>query len=140
VTFSPRHSTQFGSVSEGGSLLVWSTSESGFIFRIRLGEELLTLDYAKYEDAIVAVGSKSGRVSIWDLRHSRTPLAAFQASQPAHAPVRKVLYYPFQAAEVVIGSYDRSVRRWNVLTTQCLFSSHPRLRADSCPILNFCRV
>ncbi|RDA84695.1 hypothetical protein CP532_2761 [Ophiocordyceps camponoti-leonardi (nom. inval.)] len=72
--------------------------------------ELLTHDWNKYQESVIAVAGVDRIVSVLDLRHtSKEPLSLLQGHEYA---VRRLAWSPHAADVLVSASYDMTVRLW----------------------------
>ena len=73
--------------------------------------EVLTHDWNKYRDGVVATGGVDGVLRTFDVRNPNAgPLAVMQGHRYA---VRRLAWSPHSADVLLSGSYDMTVRLWN---------------------------
>ena len=98
------------------------------------GLEALTCDWNKYKPTIVASGGTDKSVRIWDLRmitkldqpHSSSPMPAYHLRGPSplnellghEFAVRKVVFSPHDAQELLSTSYDMTCRVWRDMSDE----------------------
>jgi len=72
--------------------------------------EVLTADWCKYNDCVIATGSVDKSIKVWDVRQPQNELAVLRGHSYA---VRRVVFSPH--AETVLAScaYDMTVRLWD---------------------------
>ena len=78
-----------------------------------LGTEILSCDWNKYRDTVVATGSVDRQVCVWDIRNGSKPIAAFSNHQLA---VRRVRFSPHSDSLLLSCAYDMSVKLWSLAT------------------------
>lgn len=110
--FSPHHADLFGSVGSDQSLNLWQSSSPGPVLSVPMAHaaELLSLDWNKYQDRMIATTSADRTVKIWDLRMTRKELAGWLAHRLA---VKRVRWSPHSADLLLTTSYDMSVQLWH---------------------------
>jgi len=72
--------------------------------------EVLSVDWNKYNDALVATASVDKTVRVWDLRNAAAPLLTLAGHGFA---VRRVKWSPFAEHVLFSASYDMTVAMWN---------------------------
>ena len=144
VSWNPRHSDVFATCGGDGLLKIWDARRPpdapptlsvpvvsdpgmgiGAMMQATPPAEALCLDWCKYNDALLAVGSVDRCVRLIDVRRgggsSPSPLTAPSPSQSpvvaalhGHAyAVRRVAFSPHQEAVLASASYDMTVRLWD---------------------------
>lgn len=72
--------------------------------------EVLTADWCKYNDCLLATGSVDKSVKVWDVRAPARPVAVLAGHGYA---VRRVLFSPHAETLLASCSYDMTVRLWD---------------------------
>lgn len=72
--------------------------------------EVLTADWCKYNDCIIATGSVDKTIKVWDVRMTQRELTTLMGHTYA---VRRVLFSPHAPTVVASCGYDMSVRLWD---------------------------
>nr|XP_029138699.1 peroxisomal targeting signal 2 receptor-like [Labrus bergylta] len=96
-------------VSTGdGTLRVWDVKAAACRLTIPAHKaEILSCDWCKYDQNIVATGSVDCSVCVWDLRNARQPVNQLQGHTYA---IRRVKFSPFSGTMLASCSYDFTVR------------------------------
>ena len=82
----------------------------------RPAEEVLSVDWNKYNENVVAAGTSAGAIQLWDVRNARAPVAV---ADGAHRfAVKRVRWSPFHENVLATASYDLTVKIWNVQQQQ----------------------
>ena len=76
-------------------------------------QEVLSVDWNKYDEHCFATGAVDKTVRLWDLRAPQQPVQVLAAHTFA---VRRVRFCPHSAAQLLSASYDMSVCLWDVVT------------------------
>ena len=93
-----------------GVLQLWdltADTKKAQIFLSASDSELLTCDWAKYTDNVVATAGSDCVIRGWDLRNYTLPI--FQLEDHGHA-VKRIKFSPFHPGILASASYDLSVR------------------------------
>lgn len=72
--------------------------------------EVLSADWCKYQDCIIATGSIDKSIKIWDVRQPQRELTTLFGHQYA---VRRVQFSPHAESVLASCSYDMSVKLWD---------------------------
>lgn len=71
--------------------------------------EVMTVDWCKYNDDVLACGSADGAIRVWDVRQG-----AVQSTLRGHRrAVRRLVWSPFRPDRVLSASYDMTVVEWD---------------------------
>lgn len=120
AVWSPRSQHLFTSVDSNGGLRIWDVrrmagqSTDVAWHRSNGGGgptvvETLCVDWNKYQDNEVIVGTADGFVFVWDVRRTLHPTDAFQTHRLS---VRRVQFSPFQRDLFASTSYDMTAVIW----------------------------
>ncbi|XP_023258290.1 peroxisomal targeting signal 2 receptor-like, partial [Seriola lalandi dorsalis] len=94
-----------------GTLRVWDLKAAVCRLAIPAHKaEILSCDWCKYDQNIVATGSVDCSVCVWDLRNVRQPVNQLQGHTYA---IRRVKFSPFSKTVLASCSYDFTVRFWD---------------------------
>uniref|UniRef100_A0A674P771 Peroxin-7 n=1 Tax=Takifugu rubripes TaxID=31033 RepID=A0A674P771_TAKRU len=109
--WSPHIPGCFASVSGDGTLRVWDVKRAACRLAVPAHQaEILTCDWCKYDQNIIATGSVDCSVYIWDLRNVRHPVNQLLGHTYA---IRRLKFCPFSRSLVASCSYDFTVRFWD---------------------------
>lgn len=117
VAWNPQSADVFLTASGDHTTRVWDVrhAQGARLSLNAQGGEVLSADWCKYDDCVVATGSVDRHVRVWDLRRVSAPLAVLPGHQFA---VRRVQFSPHQATVLATCSYDMSVRLWDYARAQ----------------------
>ena len=79
--------------------------------RLKHAYQVLSVDWNKYWEELLAVGSIDGTISIWDLRMAQIPVSTFKGH--SHA-IKRVQWSPHKARVLLTVSYDTSICLWDM--------------------------
>jgi peroxin-7 len=106
-----RNPSLVASVGGDGHLKVMDTRDQKVLSLAFVNTEILSLDWNKYRDTVIATGSVDRNVCVWDIRNAGKPLCSFTNHQLA---VRRVRFNPHSDSLLLSCSYDMSVKLWSV--------------------------
>ncbi|CAB1440481.1 unnamed protein product [Pleuronectes platessa] len=99
------------SILGDGTLRVWDLKAAACRLAIPAHKaEILSCDWCKYDQNLVATGSVDCSVCVWDLRNVRQPVSQLQGHTYA---IRRVKFSPFSPTVLASCSYDFTVRFWD---------------------------
>lgn len=119
ANWSPQHAEVFLSASGDGTSKVWDLRQPGPSISFMPHPpaspgsppfEVLTADWCKYNDCIIATGSVDKTIKIWDLRNLTKEVAMLEGHNFA---VRRLQFSPHRETLLVSCSYDMSVCFWD---------------------------
>lgn len=113
ASFSPHDPNLIASANANGHVQIWDTRSSKPMVADVIGHggmEVLTLDWNKYQQGVLATGGVDKQARVWDIR-SMKPLTQFIGHDFA---VRKVVWNPHNGSELLTCSYDMTARIWNM--------------------------
>ena len=121
--FSPRSPSIMASVGGDGKLLLHDSKAGKIVQTVSAhGAEILSVDFNKYKDTIVATGGVDRLIKIFDLRFPSTdPVNVFDSHQLA---VRRVKFSPQSDSLLCSCSYDTCVKLWSLTCATSLLSSY----------------
>lgn len=100
----------------------WSHSFSGSTMILPAHEfEILSCDWNKYDDCIIATGSVDKSIKVWDVRSYRVPMAVLNGHGYA---VRKVKFSPHRGSVLASCSYDMTVCLWDYMVEDALIGRY----------------
>lgn len=100
----------------------WSHSFSGSTMILPAHEfEILSCDWNKYDDCIIATGSVDKSIKVWDVRSYRVPVAVLNGHGYA---VRKVKFSPHRGSVLASCSYDMTVCLWDYMVEDALIGRY----------------
>lgn len=108
--WSPHAANNFITASSDGVLQLWDlnvNSEKPQIYMSTSNKELLTCDWAKYNQSLVVSAGSECIIQGWDLRNYASPL--FQIEDHGHA-IKKVRFSPYNPTVIASTGYDMSLR------------------------------
>lgn len=114
--FSPYIPNTFASVSGDGQLKLWNTlgdQRSTLSIKSHDGE-VLTCDWSKKNQYILATGGSDGIIKGWDIRNFGQPIFELIGCEYA---VRRIQFSPFDEFIIASVSYDSTTRLWNYNTS-----------------------
>lgn len=76
---------------------------------------MLTCDWNKYDENVLATGSVDTLIKVWDVRNPMSPLETLHGHQYA---VRRLRFSPHSESVLASCSYDMSVAVWNLDSDQ----------------------
>ncbi|ORY26493.1 WD40-repeat-containing domain protein [Naematelia encephala] len=130
--FSPRHPAILASCSSDGYLKIFDlrhTDPSRPTHTLRVSQdEVLSLDWNKYDDTCVATAGKDRSIKVWDLRRGTdevmgpgtgvgsmsVPVNEVKGHQLA---IRKIQWSPHHAQVIASCGYDMSCKSWDMRTS-----------------------
>lgn len=103
--FSPLIPNTFASVSADGYLKIWNMFNNDRpIASLKSHDgEVLTCDWCKYDQNILATGSSDGLIRGYDIRHFGVPMFELKGCDYA---VRKIQFSPFDISTIASVGYD----------------------------------
>ncbi|XP_055700842.1 peroxisomal targeting signal 2 receptor [Phlebotomus papatasi] len=106
----------FASVGGDGYLKVWNTlGHQRPTAMVKAHDaEVLSCDWARYEQNLLATGGSDGLIRGFDLRNFSVPLFELQGCEYA---VRRIRFSPFSPNIVAAVSYDSTTRIWDFQRT-----------------------
>tara|TARA_B110001452_G_C15228052_1_gene425559 strand:+ start:1454 stop:2473 length:1020 start_codon:yes stop_codon:yes gene_type:complete len=115
--WAPRNAERLLSASGDRTVKLWEPRAGpNALLTVVAGEqEILSVDWNKYDENCFATGGVDKTVRLWDLRAPHTPVQSLAAHTFA---VRRVRFCPHSASQLLSASYDMSVCLWDVVTTQ----------------------
>ncbi|GAA6105001.1 peroxisomal targeting signal 2 receptor-like [Tachysurus ichikawai] len=94
-----------------GTLRVWDVKAGSCRLAIPAHKaEILSCDWCKYDQNVLATGAVDSSVCVWDLRNVRQPVAQMLGHSYA---IRRVKFSPFNKTMLASCSYDFTVRVWD---------------------------
>lgn len=109
-----RNASAIASVGGDGQIKIFDTrTQQSATSVANMGAEILSCDWNKYRDTILATGSVDRQVSVWDIRNGSRPLSTFSNHQLA---VRRVRFSPHSDSLLLSCAYDMSVKLWSLAT------------------------
>lgn len=110
--FSPHIPNTFASVSGDGQLKIWNTlgNQRNTLSIKSHDGEVLTCDWSKQNQFILATGASDGLIKVWDIRSLDYPVYELIGSESA---VRRIQFSPFDESIIASVSYDSTTRIWN---------------------------
>jgi peroxin-7 len=123
VAWSPHVAGLFASVGSDQTLSLWSVenpSPNPIQQLYAHGGEVLSCDWSKYSDNVIATASVDKLIHIWDLRNIASPVCTLSGHTMA---VRKVRFSPHAIDKVASSSYDFTVRIWDLSQTEPLLET-----------------
>lgn len=113
AAWSPLLRGTFASASADGTLNIWNTQVLGSkpVCVIKASPaELLSCDWCKYGEHLLATGSVDGLIRGWDIRSPAAPVFTLAGHERA---VKKVRFSPFEGNVIGSVSYDFTTRIWD---------------------------
>ncbi|KAL3145040.1 hypothetical protein ABBQ32_003532 [Trebouxia sp. C0010 RCD-2024] len=108
----PANAEIFLSASGDNSVKVWDARKPLPTMSIPAHQyEILTADWCKYNDCLIATGSVDKSIKVWDLRRPGQELLSLFGHGYA---VRKVIWSPHAETVLASCSYDMTVRLWDI--------------------------
>ena len=112
AVWSPRIPGAFASVAADGRLFIWNSNQPAPQLTIQASTtELLTCDWCKYNENIIATGGCDGLIKCWDLRAPSAPVVTLSGHERA---VKKVVFSGHRESIISSVSYDFTTRIWDV--------------------------
>lgn len=107
--FSPLIPNTFASVSSDGYLKIWNLYNNDKpVASLKSHDgEILTLDWCKFDQNILATGSCDGLIRGYDVRHFGVPMFELKGCDYA---VRKIQFSPFEISTIASVGYDSYTR------------------------------
>ena len=96
---------------------IWDTNTPQSIHRVAPAHdaEVLTMDWNKYDENMIATGSVDRTVRIWDLRNPSMPMKVI----PGHGfAVRRLKWSPHSRSILSTVSYDMTMCLWDISNQQ----------------------
>jgi len=112
AVYCPHHPSILASVSSDSTLRTWdprSPSPNVQTIIAHPKSEVLTLDWNKYREGLIATGGVDRSIRLWDLRQPKEPRETLWGHNYA---VRKLAWSPFSATSLLTSSYDMTCRLW----------------------------
>ncbi|XP_015224498.1 PREDICTED: peroxisomal targeting signal 2 receptor-like, partial [Cyprinodon variegatus] len=107
--------------SGDGTLRVWDVKAAVCRLAVPAHKaEILSCDWCKYDQNLLATGSVDCSVCVWDLRNVRQPVSRLLGHTYA---VRRVKFSPFSQTLLASCSYDFTVRLWDFGQSQPLLDT-----------------
>jgi peroxin-7 len=99
----------FASVGGDGYLKLWSSlTVSRPVFSVKTHDaEVLTCDWSKFNQNVLATGGSDGMIRIFDIRNLGDPVVELQGHELA---VRKIQFSPFDEHKIASVGYDFTTR------------------------------
>ena len=115
VKWHPSHPERLLSASGDRTVRLWEprAGPSAQLTCVAGEQEVLSVDWNKYDEHCFATGAVDKTVRLWDLRAPQQPVQVLAAHTFA---VRRVRFCPHSAAQLLSASYDMSVCLWDVVT------------------------
>lgn len=110
--WSPHIPQCFASVSGEGTLKLWNSASSqpcSATFRTH-DAEVLSCDWCKYDQNLIATGGSDGLIRGWDIRNFSQPVFQLRGCEYA---VRRVQFSPHSLSVLASVSYDFTTRIWD---------------------------
>lgn len=114
ASWSPREANAIISVGSDRSIKLWDyRSSTGLVNALPRAHDndILTVDWNKWNSIQFATGSVDATVRIWDWRMPNLPIGNFRGH---HRAVRRVRWSPFSAEQLFSVGYDMAMRAWDV--------------------------
>lgn len=112
--FAPRIPNTFASVGGDGYLKLWNTlalpNRPSASIKVHNGE-VLTCDWSKQDENIIATGGSDGLIRGWDIRNLGPPVFELHGCDFA---VRRIQFSPYSPTIIASVSYDSTTRIWDV--------------------------
>lgn len=119
----PRQSGVIASVSADASLRLFDLRQTVPIVRpLAHPTEILSVDWSKYDDSLLATGACDNTVRLWDIRMFNEPVGILRGHEAA---VRRVKFDPHRRDRLASTGYDGHIRLWN------LIPNHPPINTQT---------
>jgi len=107
--FSPHIPNSFASVSGDGYLKLWnSVGAQRPTASVKAHDaEVLTCDWCKFDQNILATGGSDGVIRGWDIRNLLYPIFELKGCEYA---VRRIQFSPYAASTIASVAYDFTTR------------------------------
>lgn len=112
----------FGSASGDQTIKIWDAKVPRSVQTVHAHHnEILSLDWNKYQENVLVSGSVDHTVKVWDLRNTSCEVVCLRGHEYA---IRRVKCSPHQGNIIASASYDMTMRLWDTMSVNSLLDVH----------------